>query len=139
MCWILEFRNFYYSLDSTSRCRSECPLECSREQYSISATNAAFTTDQYYFKLVFDASVSGSDFMCLNELNMTCGQVIDQVFAGNMSMSTIADSLKRKTASLTVYYDDLVYTEISQEPKIETIDMIANIGGLLGELLQFKL
>ena len=34
--------------------------------------------------------------------------------------------------SLYIYFDDLEYTLVSQRPKTELIDLIANVGGLLG-------
>ena len=36
---------------------------------------------------------------------------------------------------LYVYYKDLKYTLIKQEPKTETFDFISNIGGILGLFL----
>lgn len=38
-------------------------------------------------------------------------------------------------AVLYVYYKDLKYTFISQQPKVELFDLISNIGGILGLFL----
>ena len=45
------------------------------------------------------------------------------------------DTLKESVASIVIYYDDLSYTLISQDPKMEAVDLIAAIGGTLGLFL----
>ena len=41
-------------------------------------------------------------------------------------------SLKNTILEVTVYYEDLSYTMISQTAKTNLIDLISNCGGLLG-------
>ena len=36
---------------------------------------------------------------------------------------------------MNVYYDHLAYTQISKEAKLETVDLVSGIGGLLGLFL----
>ena len=40
--------------------------------------------------------------------------------------------LQNSVSALNVYYDDLSYTLISQQPKLQLVDLISNVGGLLG-------
>ena len=43
--------------------------------------------------------------------------------------------LKQSVLSLKIFYNDLTYTLISQQPKMQLFDLISNIGGLLGLFL----
>ena len=45
------------------------------------------------------------------------------------------DKLKNTVVSFRVFYDDLSYTKISQQPQISLNILISNIGGLLGLFL----
>ena len=40
--------------------------------------------------------------------------------------------LKESILFLNIYYDDLSYTKIDQNPKMLTVDLVSNMGGLLG-------
>jgi hypothetical protein len=65
--------------------------------------------------------------------------------AGNISPDNI-DFLDFKTyenvskifVSISVYYEDLKYTFISQQPKIELFGLISNLGGILGLFIGFS-
>ena len=48
------------------------------------------------------------------------------------------ENVTRTFFALRVYYDDLKYTLIKQQPKIELFDLISNIGGTLGLFLGFS-
>lgn len=41
-------------------------------------------------------------------------------------------SVKSRLVSFNVYYDDLMYTMIQHSPKLSVLDLISNIGGILG-------
>ena len=45
------------------------------------------------------------------------------------------DLIKQSVLSLNVYYDQLSYTQISREAKLEIVDLVGSIGGLLGLFL----
>ena len=45
------------------------------------------------------------------------------------------DTLKQSVLSIYVYYDDLKYTIIRKSPKFEWLDLISNIGGIMGIFL----
>ncbi len=45
------------------------------------------------------------------------------------------DLLKQSVLSLNVYFDQLSYTQISREAKLEIVDLVSGIGGLLGLFL----
>ena len=48
------------------------------------------------------------------------------------------DNVSRAFYALRVYYDDLKYTLIRQQPKIELFGLISNIGGTLGLFIGFS-
>ena len=45
------------------------------------------------------------------------------------------DLIKQSVLSLNVYYDQLSYTQISKDAKLDLVDLISGIGGLLGLFL----
>jgi hypothetical protein len=55
---------------------------------------------------------------------------IKSKFPANYTI-THEDLLKNMIA-INVYYNDLKYTQISQIPKTNIIDLISNLGGILG-------
>lgn len=88
----------------------ECPLECNTINY----------------KLV--SSVSDLDYIMvmryLNENDLAKNKFRNQ--------SITYDILKKTTLVVTVYYEELSYTIITQSPKIDLLSLVSNIGGLLG-------
>ena len=49
------------------------------------------------------------------------------------------ENASRTFFAFRVFYDDLKYTLIKQQPKIELFGLISNIGGTLGLFLGFSL
>jgi len=45
------------------------------------------------------------------------------------------DTLRQYVLSVCVYYDDLEYIIIKKSPKIELLDLISSIGGIMGIFL----
>jgi hypothetical protein len=45
------------------------------------------------------------------------------------------DLISKSVLSLNVYYDQLSYTQISKDAKVELVDLVSSIGGLLGLFL----
>ena len=67
---------------------------------------------------------------------------------GNISLNTKSkidsddfstyEELKKNYFALRIYYNELKYTLISQEPKTEMFNFISNIGGILGLFLSIS-
>ena len=57
--------------------------------------------------------------------------VIRRQFNNNISAVTY-DTLRRQVLSLNIYYDELIYTIISEDYKMEVLDLIGAVGGTLG-------
>ena len=49
------------------------------------------------------------------------------------------ENVSKSLASIYVYYDDLEYVLITQKPKMQTFDLVSNIGGLFGLFLGMSL
>jgi tetrahydromethanopterin S-methyltransferase subunit F len=48
------------------------------------------------------------------------------------------ENVSKTFVSINVYYEDLKYTLISQQPKIELFGLISNLGGILGLFIGFS-
>jgi len=48
------------------------------------------------------------------------------------------ENVSKTFFSINVYYEDLKYTLISQQPKIELFGLISNLGGILGLFIGFS-
>jgi hypothetical protein len=64
-----------------------------------------------------------NDQLAMKYFNMTGGQVFNAVLAGTLSLSQVSSALDKKLVSLNVYYRNLAYTSIEQEPKTEIVDL----------------
>lgn len=98
------------SLDIFGYCSPYCPLECDSLKYDITVR-----TEPFSFYMI--------DEFLYNE------KVAARFPSGH---NVTKDDIKNTVASFSVYYEDLVYTTISQTPKTGKVDLISNMGGLLG-------
>ncbi len=88
------------------KCSQYCPLECESMNYIVNTYNEQFP------------------------------------LAGNISKKdnfpaeyNTYEEIKKHYIEIFVYYNDLKYTVISEEPKAELFNFISNIGGILGLFL----
>jgi hypothetical protein len=93
-------------------CLPECPLECDSIRYDVSVSASTFPNKQTSDGLIY--IYNGLDF---SRNNLTFEQYKSNLVAFN------------------VYYEELVYTQISESAKMTSIDLVANIGGVLGLFL----
>ena len=52
---------------------------------------------------------------------------------------TTYELVQSASLAVRIYFDDLSYTLVSESPKTELVDMIANVGGLLGLFMGMSL
>lgn len=90
-----------------SECFDPCPFECATVTYDVSTSYDYFPTFNYYY----DSNTLPNVFM-------------------NEYMSF--ELFKGSVAAVSIYYDQLMYTDISDSPTMLIADLIANIGGTLG-------
>ena len=100
----------FFNSDVKSLCSQNCPLECNSVAFTLTPSLAQFPNSQYATELMKK-------------------EVIRSKFS-NKSLSFT--DLQNSVSALNVYYDDLSYTLISQQPKLQLVDLISNVGGLLG-------
>ena len=91
-----------------------CPLECNSVNYDISTSSSDYPSYDEYLRL-------------LNITNLS-----SNLPNGNATSIT---ELKQSLYNINVYFDDLQYTQISDQPQYTTTSLVANIGGLLGVFL----
>ena len=92
-------------------CSPYCPLECNSNEYQITTTFSQYPTRQYA------------------EQNLIKNPVIASKFQNE---KLIYETIKQSVLSLNIYYDDLSYTESVESPKLEIVDLVSNIGGVMG-------
>jgi len=105
-------------------CNQYCPLECYSISYELTSSFSSYPTRSYAKKSLLNNSVIRSKFQ--NE-TLTYDLLKDETLT--------YDLLKESVLSLNIYYDKLTYTGITKDAKTELIDLISNIGGLLGLFL----
>jgi hypothetical protein len=104
-----EYLKLFRKKDQYKKCNQYCPMECFTINYLINA---------YSYQLPVNGNVSKiskSNFYT-NEFNTY-------------------EEIKRSFFGIRVYYNDLKYTLISEEPKTKTFNFVSNIGGILGAFL----
>jgi hypothetical protein len=91
------------------KCQEYCPLECDSMNYIINS---------YTEQIVLNGNIS------LNS----------KIKIDSNDFNTY-EELKKNYFAIRVYYNELKYTLISQEPKTEMFNFISDIGGILGLFL----
>jgi len=105
---------FYNNFNQIEKCSHLCPLEC----------------DQYYYEInLVSNKIIGTGI--INQFDN------DYVYSFLPQFQTY-ENLSKNFYMINVYYDDLKYTLISQQPKIELFGLISNLGGILGLFIGFS-
>ena len=105
-----KFYNTYFLNNDYDSLSKQCPLECMVIDYKISTSSTDIKIKDIR-TLINDNPIFKSKYET-NEISYR--------------------SLKNTILEVTVYYEDLSYTMISQTAKTNLIDLISNCGGLLG-------
>jgi hypothetical protein len=92
-----------------------CPLECDSFEYDINL---------YLQPILTSGKIS-------NFYN-------DSISYGFSNDFKTYENVSKTFVSINVYYQDLKYTLISQQPKIELFGLISNLGGILGLFIGFS-
>jgi len=95
-------------------CIQNCPLECYSTNYQITTTFSNYPTNNYAKNSLMTNPIITSKFQ--NE-------------------TLTFDLIKQSVLSLNIYYDQLSYTKISKDAKLELVDLVSGVGGLLGLFL----
>jgi len=109
------YEKFNKNFKQTEKCSHLCPLECDQYSYEI------FHTPH---KIIGSGRING-----FNDLNY--------VYSFLPQFETY-ENVSKTYYLINVYYEDLKYTSISQQPKIELFGLISNLGGILGLFIGFS-
>ena len=107
-CTLLSKRNFSKTIFN-EKCSNYCPLECSTINYQVLTSTLDFPTS---------GNISSKDQT----------GYFDSKFANY-------EEVKKRFYSLVIFYEDLKYTLITESPNIELVDLVSNVGGILGVFL----
>ena len=89
-----------------------CPLECSSESYQVITSTNDFPT-QKYVEILTNNTLINSNLELLNK-------------------TLTYENLKNNFLWVNIYYDQSVYTSITQSPTQQIGDLMSNIGGTMG-------
>ena len=106
---IFQYLPPFVKYNFTDYCSNFCPKECDSVYYPLSTSFTDFPTYDFYEKL----------------LNT---EVIKKHFPNGIDYAT----LKKSVLAVNVYYEELIYTKFTQLPQMSVLDLISNIGGILG-------
>ena len=67
--------------------------------------------------------------LCLRFFNKKIEDLLNDLINGNKSSLEIVKPMKRKSLSININYNDLIYTEITQSPKTQNEDLVSQVGG----------
>ena len=88
-------------------CDDLCPEECNTIIYDLTTSFTNYPSNLYASKYLFD------------KYALSKGQ-------------NWYEDLKQNVLAVNIYYDELGYTLMSQQPKIDLIDLVGIVGGLMG-------
>ena len=101
----------FFARDVFEICAPHCPLECNTLTYTVSTSFSKFPNYYYYTQLINNP------------------KIISKFPAG---YNITYDDIQNSVVAFNVFYDDLKYTVITENPSVGIIDLISNMGGILG-------
>ena len=104
------WKEFIRNLDYILKC--DCPVECETNGYNYKKSQSEFPSKKY------------ADYLL--EKNDLVKQKL-----GNSSQQ----DMKKNVAKLKIFFDEMVQTAISEDPKTQLADLISNVGGTMGLFL----
>jgi hypothetical protein len=108
-----EFHDkFFNEIFPTDACSMRCASSCERTVYELSTSSFAYPSDNYA-KNLYDNR---------------------DVLFKNQNYSISLNHLKNNMIGLLLYWKNLEYTLIEETPSTTELDLIANVGGLLGKI-----
>jgi hypothetical protein len=115
---------FYKSSQLIGACYDHCPVECTEVQYDLTVSTSSYPTEWYAQVLT----------------NNTKFNVVINTYLANSNVSLINytnnfNELKNAIARVNVFYEDLRYTEIDDNPAMDSIGLLGTLGGNLGLFL----
>jgi hypothetical protein len=131
-CQMNLFSSFFTS-GVIANCSAECPDRCDNLNYYTSVSFSEFPAGYYYYVMMANNQKLAA------RMNLTPSFVqsalINNSFDQLPPLDAVQKYFDKKTLSLNVYFEELLYTTIVEEHKLEIIDLIAGIGGTMVKML----
>lgn len=109
------YKNMSSSTILNEYCYSSCPLECDIDDFTTTISTSPFPPNDYY----------------LNEIKRD-----QKIISKYSNISLISDTdITNSLLKLSIYYNTLSYTLISESPTMGIVDLLSNLGGVLGLFL----
>lgn len=108
---VVAKRTQFYQSNAYKEYLPLCPLECDTISYTVSSSQASYPSNMEYLKLRNDPRL----LMLFNKTNE----------------SISIDDLKKSIAYVRIYYNEITYTLINQQPKMNIWDLVSNLGGVM--------
>ena len=107
---------FNHEFNINKICGQYCPLECDSVEYEITTTVSQYPNVPHAMSLLGETTA-------LNK-------IIQSKYPPDYNITY--EDLRNSMIAFNVFYKSLQYTSITEIPKTQRIDLVANIGGLLG-------
>lgn len=105
-------------LRDLSVCSVWCPPECEQLVYEVEISYTDFPTRNYAYQMIQDRV-----------------EHFERLF---QTKNISYDMLSKSVLSIFVYFDDMALTKIVESPSVEFVDLISNIGGIVGLFIGFS-
>jgi hypothetical protein len=110
-------QNISTSTNLNEICYPWCPVECDLVFFSTTISTSSYPPNKYY----------------LDELRKD-----DKIVSKFFNISSITNHrLRQNVLKISIYYESLSYLDVSQSPTMTPVDLMANLGGVLGLFLGF--
>lgn len=114
---------FYQSQQLMGYCLEKCPIECTEVRYDLQVSTSSYPSQWYANLLINDYKFYQFVNSGLNE---------------SFVNYTNFESISRVLVKLNMFYEDLSYMQIDEVPAMTFETLLSNVGGSLGEHLEFS-
>jgi hypothetical protein len=109
-------QKLFYNSDEIDKCNEKCPMSCHMVDYSLRVTQAKYPSKWYLNKLL-------------------ANQATYDLFNKFVQTNFTAQNIESTLLMINVFYDEMIYLKIEEEPQMDIDLLIALIGGNLGLFL----
>ncbi len=112
------FRSFFQS-EVISNCSYECPLRCDNLFFYTSISFSSFPMPNYYYIMMSNNAKLAAMFNTTSETVRSA--LVNNTFSLLPPLDYVTTTLNKRTASLNVYYEELIYTNVYEDHKMELV------------------
>jgi hypothetical protein len=116
--------SFYEDPSLVGKCYKNCPIECTRVDYDLSLSFGSFPT-LWYSKVLTNNS----------KFNNVINAYFEDVNISFINYTNNFNELKNSIARVNVYYEDLRFIRIEDNPAMNFVTLIGVLGGNVGLFL----